>query len=880
MRLKVVFGGVEQTFDGVGSAIGVKKLENLVKALKEVPVYDESTGAGDRYEFSGYSLVFVKDELSGRIAPFIIKPGRTNPLLVTDVTMVGDAISFETNQKDGISVDVKFDAAVQTIVEKAKERFDKEYDTPEKKKELQLLYLANTKNGGNPAINPYADEYQSHIKFVVPVKKADSTEATLVVVRDDKDVAQVYYVPSKVGRESTLVDEAGLVALGAELVHGIIENTTDAMKATIKLDSGDIEVSSTAVSGNSVINELNQFETALGSDLVRIASETAPVSKLIYGGINVKHFEKVGKTKTPVDGCLLVASHAENASNAALYRVIGKTYEDFQAIGLSSHDELMALVKRSNYGTAEFTENKTDGTASVNGKDVSGVTVTGAEGYYALTNNEGQVIVRTVPHRETWLGKAVKNYWAVRQQKGLVITDPAITGTSLVRTKLNEISNGPGATNGIGTATEMSIGQVKTKVAVKWVTTIVAVTLAATMIGVTADAVAKRNELDKSTPTDVAAQTYNADAERNAKALALANLQDETDQAITYGKLAAEENAKDIGAIIGQQFADGSWDSKVGTLLDAEYAPYTQQNGLTYNVELMNNDGKTYRTEARTLEQKDVEDYGKTYVYNEEGAVGYFGKSGELAAQSALDAGKQSVKTSGGQVEVIVTYADGSEEAMIKKYGEVLTKAYVDGYVSHIEMQLEKGNIGANAIADAREFFMTDEGQEIVEAIAGENAEVLAVKGGVAYFRSEDKSVVHRVEFEFNIDGVDGNYVFVADNKPFFRASDAFENVFPGKDASKYADTYVALNARTEKGKTTAETETLTIVAGGDVKEEKTSVVTASSDKFDGDLATVYAVKGGNASTIKPGYTVNAPKTEKPAETSKTGTATQGLGGK
>lgn len=918
MKIKVKVGGVEKLVE-VGSTI--KRGNAACTTLFTSDPYDTATGVG-LITVGDTRVVFVKDEATGYTFPIVWEKGKDAKMAV-DIRVKGSDFFFKTalNQlnKDNVKVStkvvVKDEAgndvvtadykAERTLLTDLKAKFDERYvtgaDHEEEAKNLARLYR------GNISVKSFG-RYPSYIQEFIPVK-VGGVDGTIIVAPDTGDSSRsfAYYVPAKLERSSCLIDSENFGTLGAVAIKKITLDATDAKKMDIEFAS-DAPLAGVEYLGTSasIIEELNAFETGFGTSYANGRDMTPPpvppAAKMIPGGIDLTYVAKGDKTKTPVPACILVGPEYGHESNKALYTVLGKSFADIEALDLS-HDEFMALYTRENFGSATFIADESAGTATVNGKDVSGVSVVGVRDYVAQKNDAGQVIVRVLPHRSL-PGKVIKDYWGHHQYTAFTVADSSITSVDELTTKLDDFTAGKG---GLGTDRKKSTKWLKVRVAVKHalVTAALITVLVLSIVlpinkNIQANLASKKAQADLDNRVSITAIQLSK-SEITARDLALSKLPDESQKAMDAGMQMAKDRAQKL-TLIGRQFQDGTWEMDVDQLLRSDFDAYTQQEGLKYWVEVIKEgntpvtvkgeDGVKYQLNVeldkegniqterveRELTVSEIMAAGKTYRYSIEHTGGLFAEAGRLVANKAIEKNKTVLRANlDGKTSVVITYDnDMTREEMVEKYeemykgmcgegcGEYLVGLYDDAFVTAVKTAQAEGSIGASDIANEKAILESEAVKVAAAAIAGENAVVLTVKDGVAYIRSEDGSVVHCVGVSDDLENLAEDLVFKTEDNVLYRASDSFKNVFPGRDVSKYADTYVGLNKQTKDGKVTCFTDILEVIAGGDVVLYDGYIISANQSVFNNDEATVLGLLGGSASVgNRDNYDVSGAKTEK-----------------
>ena len=332
----------------------------------------------------------------------------------------------------------------------------------------------------------------------------------------------------------------------------------------------------------------------------------------------------------------------------------------------------------------------------------------------------------------------------------------------------------------------------------------------------------------------------------------LNNLADETENAKLYGIEQANLNADGM-TLVGNQYLDGKFDTKnVEALYDAnftDFVSYTQQNGLTYSAQIYvdeNGDGYADKDENGnylmvmqdfSLTQKEVEDAGKTYSYDEATKEGLWSQTAKLVVNAALEAGMPvATLNTDGTYRMNYFYQGDSRKAMVGAIGENATEEFEKSWENALEIALESGLAGSDAITNPKDVLKNEDVVYSASLIAGAGAEVLSVSDGMIYIKSADNNNLYTVPStngdSYEVSDLLNSMDTAIKNKTveeYAQASDIFQAVLEsGRDLSdsavetlnaKYGDMYISHNLSNVNGSRTYYSTILTVDAEGNVKQ-------------------------------------------------------------
>ena len=594
-----------------------------------------------------------------------------------------------------------------------------------------------------------------------------------------------------------------------------------------------------------------QYQQNLANKDAQIANLKANSGKralAILGGVDATHTKGIGKKKQLIDDCFVVAPHVNGGDS--VYLVEGKSVKEVSDLKLTP-DEFLTVVKGEPVGTVAPANIEMSGkkVSKVNGKNVSGITISGVRTYYT---KPGESVVRV----KKFSDNIAKFTWGQDTRYRLDFTDD-------LRSALNNIQSGIGdhywknprqlklnvaAKHGIVTGIALGIATIATVWALSGASANAALQNANEQLNdaqqATDDANKGKDETTLNSNSNIIAEARNA---------ALLKLGDETNSAVEYGKTQAGLNAELVGTLVGNQWADGTFDTRgiqdlYKTNID-DFEAYLQQNGLTYTAQVYqdaDNDKAADKDENGnylmvmqdfTLTQKEVEDAGKTYSYDEATKEGLWSQTAKLVVNAALEAGMPvATLNTDGTYRMNYFYQGGSRKAMVGAIGENATEEFEKSWENALEIALESGLAGSDAITNPKDVLKNEDVVYSASLIAGAGAEVLSVSDGMIYIKSADNNNLYTVPStngdSYEVSDLLNSMDTAIKNKTveeYAQASDIFQAVLEsGRDLSdsavetlnaKYGDMYISHNLSNVNGNRTYYSTILTVDAEGNVEQ-------------------------------------------------------------
>ncbi len=641
----------------------------------------------------------------------------------------------------------------------------------------------------------------------------------------------------------------------------------------------------------------NQYQQNLANKDAQIANLKANSGKrvlAILGGVDATHTKGIGKKKQLIDDCFVVAPHVNGGDS--VYLVEGKSVKEVSDLKLTP-DEFVtiikgepALAKETPKGTEKpKIEKSGDKITKVNNKDVSGMTISGVRTYYT---KPGESVVRV----KKFSDNIAKFTWGQDTRYRLDFTDD-------LRSALNNIQSGIGddywknprqlklnvaAKHGLVTGIALGIATIATVWALSGAGANAALQNANEQLNdaqqATDDANKGKDETTLNSNSNIIAEARNA---------ALLKLGDETKSAVEYGKTQAGLNAELVGTLVGNQWADGTFDTRgiqdlYKTNID-DFEAYLQQNGLTYTAQVYqdaDNDKAADKDENGnylmvmqdfTLTQKEVEDAGKTYSYDEATKEGLWSETAKLVVNAAIEAGMPvATLNTDGSYRMNYIYQGDSREAMVGEIGENATEEFEKSWENALEIALESGLAGSDAITNPKDVLKNEDVVYSASLIAGAGAEVLSVSDGMIYIKSADNNNLYTVPStngdSYEVSDLLNSMDTAIKNKTveeYAQASDIFQAVLEsGRVLSesaletlnaKYGDMYISHNLSNVNGNRTYYSTILTVDAEGNVEQSYGKEV-YKSGAMNTSIAAVLSVDDTIALTgaQKQGYSTGA----------------------
>lgn len=905
--VKPVMGGVEEIV--VNSTVIKKTGSDFSKLFGDgagIPDYDSSKGVG-RIKVGSAEFVFLKDEDTGLIVPFYWDGvSKNNAVMAVGVEKTATGYTIKTtrssakNDKTLKTSDFTTDVAA-------------EFKKVESQTKFAALYAYNAPNA-----EPY-------IKAFIPVSVGGKDGTILVAPHARTGDNALYFVekPAQEIKNALVTKDDFVTVVGDRKTTGVVTIYQTGNEVEILMaDRSEVKG---VTCGSDISAGLEAVSTGLGKDKVKslTAKRDADVKAglAILGGVDASHIEGFGKKAKTINDCFVVAPHV-NGGNA-VYIVEGLDVAGIQAKGLT-RDEFLTVVTGKAVGgvLTTFDAKSAKKIVAVNGKDVSDFKIAGARTYYPTGGSS------------VYVKKYGKNWFTYAWGKDLLRTGAGAFARKFtlgkgvnLEAKLNEIAKSNGIEEKIGTyyvKNPRKLGKIGVSPLTLNIGTkhLISVALAAGIVVASiagAGAVAKTDSAAKDAGNDAyaaAAQLLggNEKTRIDVRTAALAELPDETEKAKEFGKIQADDNADEIGTLIGRQYTTGDYDTRGLVALYEKnvngFMAYTQsEESLKYIVtEYVDSDkngaadkdadGKWIMEEVEySLSQAEVEAYGKIYEYTEATKEGIWSETGTLAVKAAIDAGMPIGTYNGGEVVMNYPYYGGSREAMVAQdnIGEAATEAFENAFDKGYQDAVDKGTAGS-AITNPQDALQDDSVLAAAAKIAGDNAIVFAVQDEQAYVKSADESKLYAVSVSGSLDaGVLASDLYDAyaskDYTVYDQASARLGAISDlDEDALKskgYGDVYIADNidtVATTKGTLNRYYATmLTLDGENGTVEQSFGYDVYRSTNINTTRAAAYSVLGANvaldgSNSLNQGYVVGEKHTESEESVSITGIFYDGKG--
>ncbi len=810
---------------------------------KDQPIMEEKLFG--RFVFAETTATGPSGDVSVRVV-YAYKADAKEANMATGIELVDGKYEVKTTLRtDGFS----FRAGEVEDAKNAQIAFDTFIAPKANVGNMRALYSNN-----NPVQSEYGGAFASGY-ISVEVIGAEKKKGTLILVpklvpsaKDPEkmvlpsDKAKrtylLYYVDKVIEKSTSLITKNNFKDYEAKQVKRIVQKTNPETKKqeTFAIEFVDDKVPAIEALENSVnIGDRIQTASSLTIRNQYVTSIEASQDPFKVVGLDISHKDKDAEDGKSHD-CLLVYKHHTVKDNAALYVVEGKTTAEMVELKLTP-DEFMALVTKDKFGGVEYTETE-DGIIKVGDKEVGEVGKVSAFGVKDIYNKKGDSIAVIWPYEQSDFSFGWGSV-GLGQDKKYTLND----STEDLAEALNAFHPG------LGTSQVKGREKYSKRTAKRHlVTTLLAAgTAAAVGLGV---GLSLANENKVKTLEGTTITTVNKN-EENAKKSALKNLPDETSKAVEHGKTVGKtENAGEtlLRWVSAGPNAKPELDkSGIAAVLSANWNDantYVQQEGMSYTYY---DSGKDVTV---TLTQNDLEEYRKTIkdeFYREYTAatqIGYYQQVGAQVAEEAFKNGAADLVWKDGKATPIMPEGE---------FDKSIVDAYKKGFEDRVA-ELNKNGAVAGAAADNTSAKL-EAAKDAATSIAGKDANVVSVKDGVAYIKTEDDSTLLTVPVSENLDNLSKDIKAAEKNKEvevYKKASDMFATVLPDADLTEYETVFVKTKTKGNEaliykvGAITSYTAEYIEQDGTDFTEMTGNTVTRRGD-IDLATAAVLSIKGVDA---------------------------------
>lgn len=791
-------------------------------------------------------IILVKDDEHNLVVPFYWSGvAGEDARMIVDAKKSGTNYSISDGENTFIFKPKKANIDVEKVFADVKAKYPK----------VRELYLYSKAPSFDPLHQPY-------VKAFIPVE-VGGKKGTISVAPHYRTGGNAFYytetAPLAMKRE-LYTDAEFRTAISSDKKNGIAKIYQDAGSPDFLIEMADGSEHKGTTTKN-IATELARVNPTLALEVGSLATRDAARARAglaILGGVDATHYPIIKGKEEKVDDCFIVAPHV--GSGYGIYIVEGMNTAGVTSLGLTK-DEFLSVVKGESVNGTHIEKN--GGKVTKVGKmgeekDVSGITITGLDKVYT---KPGESRVRFKKHRAGAKGTIVNiltHSWGQNHIYTLNLS------TNLEK-DLNDIAKAAGVNENVTENIVKSPWKINANIVTRYLASAAVI---ATAIGIAVgsaaanentnrlidDANQATNDANQQTEQTLGELLNNNEQRReDAKKLALERLEDESDSAKTFGGEQAGKNADEVGTLVGEQYATSGWDlrgvQELYSKNDGDFVAYEQQGGLNYSVQVYadeNEDGMADKDENGnylmvmqdfTLTQKEVEDAGKTYSYDEATKEGLWSETAKLVVNAAIEAGMPvATLNTDGSYRMNYIYQGGSREAMVEENGENATKAFEASWEDTLQVALENGLAGGDAITNPKDVFKNEEVVYSAFLIAGADAEVLSVSDGMIYIKSADDNNLYTVPTtmgdNYEASALVNSIETAIKNKTveeYAQASDIFQAVLEsGRVLSesaletlnaKYGDMYISHNLSNVNGNRTYYSTILTVDAEGNVKQ-------------------------------------------------------------